>query len=330
MPETPNDAADAVMTHAQHREALEGAAAGAKGGSLRAIGDDHLSLWRPGNKTLLVSFEDLDTLRQNPGGLPWSTKMMRKRRWSTLSILCDGRTWFRDPALYRHFDDLTDEGFFDDYNHVIFAGGGICAYAAGAYSVAAPGATVFLAQPYATLDREVTPWESRFRSSRGLDFTSRYGNAARMIEAARRVYVVTDPTRPLDAMHASLFQGDHVMRLPVPHAGDDIWGRLREIGILDRMVALAGMETLDRAAFTELWRRRRADPGYLSGMMRKLDGMDRPWLTALLAGYILKDHDSPAARRRLNAALIALRDAGRDAPGDLAPRAPDGMLLAGE
>ncbi|WGH78851.1 phosphoadenosine phosphosulfate reductase [Jannaschia ovalis] len=329
MPDDSLASAGPALSRTDHRAALEAAAAG-RDGELRALGDDHMVLRRSGNDTLLVSFEDLDQLRQTPGGLPWSTKLLRKRRWSTLTVMCDGRTWFRDPALYAYFDQLTDDGVFDDYARVIFAGGGIGAYAAGAYSVAAPGAIVCLVQPYATLDREVAPWEGRFRSSRALDFTSRYGNAAQMIEAAAQVYLITDPTRAADAMHASLFQGDHVLRLNTPHAGEDIWARLREIGILDRVVAMAGNGQLTRAGFAELWRRRRHDPGYQAGLMRKLDGMNRPWLTALLAGYILRNGENAAARRRLNDALVRLEEQGHAAPAGLSLRPRGAMLLAGE
>ncbi|WP_298431185.1 phosphoadenosine phosphosulfate reductase [uncultured Jannaschia sp.] len=321
-----------TLSRAAHRQALD-ASAGA-GGFLRDVGESHLALMRRSGPNLLVSFEDLDAVRSSPGGLPWSAGPARKRNYSTLTIMADGRTWFRDRKLFDFFDELTDDGFFDEFDTVVFAGGGIGAYAAGAFSVASPGALVFLAQPYATLDRDVTPWEHRFRSSRAMSFGPRYGNAADLIDAAAKVFVVTDPTRATDAMHASLFRGDHVIRLPAAHAGGDIWGALARIGILDRLVAMAGNDALDTNGFAELWRRRRNDADYLAGLMRKLDRTDRPWLQALLAGHILHHQgDNPAARRRLNDALARLAERGRDAPPGLSPTRPDGgtaMLLAGE
>jgi hypothetical protein len=50
-------------------------------------------------------------------------------------------------------------GFFDDFDQVVFYGAGQCGYAAAAFSVATPGATVVAIQPQATLDPRVTEWD---------------------------------------------------------------------------------------------------------------------------------------------------------------------------
>ncbi len=321
-PHAPRDA------FADHRDALARHAGGL--GYVRDIDDRHLSIFRSMGPTLLVTFETEAEIADRPTRLPWSDALARRRRMSTLDIVAHGRTWFRSDGLTAFFDELTDEGFFDEFDKVIFAGGGMSAYGAAAYSVAAPGATVFLAQPYATLARDITPWERRFRSSWHLSFGPRYGNAARMIDAAERVYVVTDPTIPADAMHASLFQGDHVTRLPAYHAGGAIWTTLDRLGILNRLVAGAEAGNLTPTRFAELYRRRREDRVWLDAFMRKVDRMDRPWLTALMAGSLLQRRDDPAARRRLNAALANLEAAGHSAPAGLRPEPVIEARMAGE
>lgn len=319
------------MTRAEHRDALMQAAGDV--GYLRQVGDDHVALFRPGGDTLIVSFEALDVTRARDGGLPLTTGLARKRNWATLDIMAEGRTWFRDDDLHDYFDELTDDGFFDDYDSIVFLGGGMGAYGAAAHSVAAPGATVFLMQPYATLDREIAPWERRFRSAWSLPFGPRYGNAAQMVDAAQRVYIITDPTEAADAMHASLFQGKHITRISATHAGADIQKRLEEMGILDRLLAGAEGGTLTPLRFAQLWRGRRQNSSWLMGLMRKTDRMDRPWLSALVAGHMVRKGAGPVARRRLNAALSRLAADGRKAPGDLEP-APmvdqNRTLLAGE
>ena len=50
-----------------------------------------------------------------------------------------GDTWFRDNRVYGYFDRLIADGFFEDFDTVIFYGAGSCGYAAAAFSVAAPG-----------------------------------------------------------------------------------------------------------------------------------------------------------------------------------------------
>jgi hypothetical protein len=299
-------------------------------GTVTPLGSEHVAVFRPGNDTLLVEFGTLADAARAGDGLPWSAGMGRRRGFATLTVLARGNTWFRDDAVHDHFDDLTDEGLFDDYDSVIFTGGGMGAYGAAAHSVAAPGATVFLVQPYATLDPDVTPWETRFRRARARAFAGRYGNAAQLIDAAGRVVVVTDPTESRDAMHASLFTGPHVTRLVAPHAGPDMWGQLNGLGILDRVVPRAATGSLTQGRFAKRWRARRDDVAWLHRFLGKVERLNQPYLTALCAGHILKAHDSPVARRRLNAALADLREAGTPPPPGLAPQAGAKLLLAGE
>ncbi|MEM7490402.1 MAG: phosphoadenosine phosphosulfate reductase [Pseudomonadota bacterium] len=299
-------------------------------GHVRDVGEAHLAVFRPGNGVLLVEFDEISAIRARRGGRPWSGGLARKRGYTTLTIAADGPTWFRDPALIAYFDGLTDEGVFDEYETVVFAGGGMGAYGAGAYSVASPGAVVVLVQPCATLDPSVAAWDPRFRAARRLPFGPRYGNAARMVDAAKAVFVLSDPRRTFDAMHAALFQGDHVTQLRAPHAGPDVWTQLERIKILDRIVAHAEKGDLTAQSFAQLWRGRREDPEWLARVLRALDVAGRPWLTALWTGEMLRRADNPVARRRLNAALQDLAAQGREPPSGLRPQPSDGLLLAGE
>ena len=82
--------------------------------------------------------------------------------WSHLCLLSHGDTWFRDNRVYGYFDRLIDDGFFDEFEQVIFYGAGACGYAAAAFSVAAPGAKRGDARPQATLDPRVAEWDDRY------------------------------------------------------------------------------------------------------------------------------------------------------------------------
>lgn len=63
--------------------------------------------------------------------------MVKTRQWSSLSLISEGDTWFRDPAVYRYFDRLVDDRFFEGFDEVLFFGAGPCGYAAAAFSVCA-------------------------------------------------------------------------------------------------------------------------------------------------------------------------------------------------
>ncbi|PWJ19280.1 phosphoadenosine phosphosulfate reductase [Jannaschia seohaensis] len=302
-------------------------------GWLEELGPRHLAMFQPRGNTLLVEFEALAPLLRRKSAEPWSAGLARKRGWSTLTIVSRGRTWFRDPAVFDFFDDLTDGGFFDDYDSVVFAGAGVKGYAAAAFSVAAPGSTVFLCAPFATLDPNETPWEHRFRGDRSLSFGPRYGYAPDMVDAAARVYVVTDPAEPADAMHASLFRGPHVVHLRAHHGGPRLGARLEAMGLLDQLFSEAEQGTLTPQRFARAWRARHRDEVWLSNVLRKLDTMRRPWLQAVFAGAMYDRTGAASARRRLNEALARLKEEGKRPPAGREP-APDSdsgrLLLAGE
>ena len=95
-------------------------------------------------------------------------------------------------------------------------------HAACAYSVAAPGAAVLAVQPRATLDPRRAGWDLRHTGVRRSDFTSRYGYAPDMVEAARAVWLMLDPFEPLDAMHGALFHGPNIHILRTPWLGGQI------------------------------------------------------------------------------------------------------------
>ncbi|MDG1103479.1 MAG: hypothetical protein P8N75_08935 [Ascidiaceihabitans sp.] len=117
---------------------------------------------------------------------------------------------FTIQMVYSYFDRLDDDGIFDDFDHVIFYGAGPCEYAAAAFSVAAPGATVVAIQPQATLDPQITEWDDRYVKMRRADFSSRYGYAPDMLDAAEQAYVIYDPCERLDAAHAAMFTRSNV------------------------------------------------------------------------------------------------------------------------
>ncbi len=301
-----------TMTREAHRAALEAAAG--RAGTLEPAGDEHLLLRRPGAGTLLVTCDALEACRAREDGLPFGSTLAGARGWASLDVLSDGRTWFRCDALHDRVDALTDEGAFDGYDRVVFAGGGIGGYGAAALSLACPGATVLAIAPYATLARGAAPWERRFAGSRALPFSGRYADASRNVEAAARVFLVTDPGEHADAMHASLFRGDHVVRLPAPHGGPDLLARLERAGILDDLIVAAADGTLTPASFARAWRARRGDPGHATALLRAAERADRPLLAAIAARRMVAEGGGAPAARRLEAATSRLADRRRAAP----------------
>ncbi|MBR9763730.1 MAG: phosphoadenosine phosphosulfate reductase [Rhodobacteraceae bacterium] len=275
-------------------------------GAFRSLDRAHFAAYIEGNGTLLVTFETQAGIQGlTEEGQPMGWRMVREEGWSHLCLVSDGDTWFRAPEVYDYIDELIDDGFFEQFDRVLFFGAGPCAYAACAYSVAAPGALVLAIQPQATLNPTLTEWDERFREQRRLDFTSRYGYAPDMLDACARAWVLYDPVERLDAMHAALFARPNVTLFRLRHLGGALQGSLLRMGMLHTLLRLAGEGRLDAKVFATLYRRRRRYPPYLRNLLTALEVEERELLIQALCRNVTARMNLPRFRRRL-----------RDAPPD--------------
>ncbi|WP_204113973.1 phosphoadenosine phosphosulfate reductase [Shimia biformata] len=273
-------------------------------GYLLSLGDRHWAAFIEDKPTLLVTFESLQAIQdRGDTGQPLGFELVRELGWSQLAFLSDGDTWFRDPAVFAFVDRLADDGFFDEFDRVLFYGAGPGGYAAAAFSVAAPGATVVAVEPQATLDPQLVPWEDRFPQMRRVSFTSRYGYAPRMVEAAERAFVLYDPHSERDAVHAALFARDHVELLKTPLLGGDPGGGLEthllDTQILFRLLVKAAAGKMSPTAFHQMWRARRNYGPYLRRLLQRTEDANRPFLTALLCSNVTRRMNAPMFRRKL-------------------------------
>ncbi|MCL3883416.1 phosphoadenosine phosphosulfate reductase [Marivita sp. GX14005] len=281
-------------------------------GFFEPLGKRHNATFIEEGDTLLVSFESLPAIQAlSEDARPDGFDIAREKGWSCLSVISMRDTWFRDGEVYGFFDQLTDDGFFEDFDQVIFYGAGPCGYAACAFSVTAPGATVIALEPQATLDPRVTEWDDRFTEMRKLDFTDRYGFAPDMLEAAERAYIIYDPQKPLDAMHSALFERGGITRFRARHLGGGMQSHLARMGVLNDLVHSASAGTLDAARFAALYRKRRDHVSYCKRLFSAIDETERPYMAEAVCAYIVDHWGAPRYRRKLK----KLRNA-RDCPDD--------------
>jgi len=273
------------------------------GGAFHDLDSRHFATYleQPRKQVLIVTFETVQGIRSlSPKAMPFGFDLLQAQGWSHLCVMSEGDTWFRAPAIYALFDTLIDDGFFEEFDHVLFYGAGPCGYAAAAFSVAAPGATVVAVQPQATLDPRMTGWDPRFTEMRHLCFTDRFGYAPDMMDAAHHGFILFDPQQELDAMHSALFARPNVTRLRMPFMGSALQTQLIEMGILYPLLSLAGQGRLTASAFYKLYRARRDNPTFLRGLMGRLDADDRPYLNWLLCRNVTARMNAPKFRRRLD------------------------------
>lgn len=271
-------------------------------GHFEPIGADHSAVFIDAGRSLIVTFESTAMAQgQNPGGAPLGWSMVKSHGWSSLSLIAhNDLDWFRGPAIFGYFDRMIDDGFFDDFDQVLFFGAGPSGYAAAAYSIASPEAQVLLVQPQATLCRGLAGWDRRFPQARRQDFTSRFGYAPRMVETASNAWVIHDPMIVEDAVHASLFDGDNTQHFKTPRLGDYAASEFIQMGILPDLLSAAMQGSLESSTFGKLWRARRNNMHYARTTLRNLDSDGRhPRLLARFCRAICEEDNRPQFARKL-------------------------------
>ncbi len=268
--------------------------AGDTQGYYQQLGDNHSAVFLEAGPRLLVTFESSDQiLNERENKRPLGFEVIDGTGCSHLCILAHSANWFRNQAIYSFFDDLLDEGFFDDFDQVVFYGAGMGGYAAAAFSVASPGSTVIAIQPQATLDPRVTEWDTRFLSMRRTCFTDRYGYAPDMLEACNRAFVLYDPEEEMDAMHAALFTRQNVSKIRCRLLGRYIENHLEEMDILSPLIQQALKGNLRENDIHRLYRARRNYPPYLRRLMAQLEDNDRLEMAQRLCKFVKSRMDGP-------------------------------------
>jgi hypothetical protein len=251
-------------------------------GYAEPLGDTHAAVLIERKPTLLVTFETFQRLPElSPKSQPLGWAMTKALGWSHLCLISARDTWFRDARVYGYFDRLIDDGFFDEFEQVIFYGAGPCGYAAAAFSVAAPGAKVVMLSPQATLDPRVAEWDDRYLRMRRESFSDRYGYAPDMLDAASEAVLLYDPEIELDAMHAALFTRTNVLKFRTRYLGYQIEPALLRMGVIFRLLAQVSAGKMTRLSLAQLYRKRRNDTPYLLRVLQRLMAEERHHLTAL-------------------------------------------------
>lgn len=294
------------------REALSDLA-GSRG-SVRALDADHFVTFVPRGSTLIVTFEEAERTLARDTGLPISADLADDKNWSMLHVAARRRSWFRSEGLFSYFDELADDVFFDEYERVIFYGAGPGGYAASIYSVTAPGARVVLVEPMASVERRRVAWDNRYYQELLSSQSARYPYAPDMIEAAETTFVLYDPSRALDHVHASLFVGTNVIHLRANHLGTPKDGpldvTLEAIGALHPMIEGLGAGRLGSVDIYRLLRGRRDHMPFLTRTLRRSTRRRSPFLTAVLCRAVTSRRDAPSFKKQLDAALEQMKADG--------------------
>lgn len=257
----------------------------------------HSFLYIPRGKTLVVTFDNLDiAMNKRDTRRPWGFEFIEKQGWSMLGVMAGGWTWYRDPWVEAEFDRLATEGFFTQFERVVFYGASMGGYAAAAFCAAHPGADVVVISPQSTLDKAIVPWETRYKVAWDKDFSGKYGDAAAASRTARQVTILYDPYEPLDAGHADRFEAENAVKLRTPLMGHRLGSSLHQMGILNPIILSALDGTLTEGQFYSRLRARRTFPRYQRELFARAVDKGHKGLAKRLGQWVLRQNDNRAVR----------------------------------
>ena len=261
---------------------------------------EHSFLYVPRGDTLVVTFDNLDiAMTKRDDRRPWGFSFIESEGWSMLGVMANGWTWFRDDAVVAEFDRLRDSGFFDQFKRVVFYGASMGGYAAAAYSAAAKGSTVFVISPQSTLDKEIVPWEMRYKKVWSRDFSGPYGDASISSQTAADVHLMYDPYVAPDAAHAARFTGDNVTHWRCPLLGHRLGSSLNQMGILQEIARKSINGELDKLTFYKLLRKRHQFPRYQRELANLALDRGHRDLARRVCRYVLEQREDRFFRKML-------------------------------
>lgn len=249
----------------------------------------HMLAYVPGTDRLVVTFDNLASDREAEQRRPFAFDLVRRQGWAILGVMVKRKDWFQCADLKAQMVALQAAGLFDRYAKVSFYGASMGGFGAAVFAPLAPGCTVLAIAAQSTLDRDLAPFEGRYRFGRGLgDWAAPFNDAAQGILAARQAYLIYDPMVAEDRLHADRMVGPAVQRLAVPHVTHKIPPMLKRMGVLKEVALLGLTGTLQPHSFRQLMRQRRIATPYLLSLIAAARAKGHPVLAEYAARRALQ------------------------------------------
>ncbi|MDX1744056.1 MAG: glycosyltransferase family 2 protein, partial [Ruegeria sp.] len=187
-------------------------------------------------------------------------KFFRDAGWSHMGVFARTKSWYRDPEIITYFQNRAADGFFKQFDQVVFAGASMGGFGALTFSGLVPGANVVAFNPQTSLDERLVPWETRYRFGQVQDWDLPLGDAAQTVKRAGKAYVFYDPFFDLDRRQVTRLQGDNVVLLKTWFSNHFAAPMLRKLDILKPVMLRAMDGSLEPGEFYRMMRARRNLP----------------------------------------------------------------------
>lgn len=272
---------------------LEASATSGRQGFIRNM-PRHCAVFLPRNDKLLVTFDHFGSIHSVPPRLPWGHALTQEMGWSHLGNMTKQNDWFRHKDMFALYRDLRDQGFFKDFEEVVFYGASMGGYAACAFSIVHPGARVVAISPQTTLRKSIVPFETRFPEGRKLgQWSGPWVDAAQTVGKAASVKLIYDPWWGADASHAARFVGRNTEHYHTPFMSHRVPQHLKAMGLLSTVASRAIKGGLNPLKFRQLLRKRHSDPGFVHTLLTRANARGHTDLVA----RVLRDDRLPLRAR---------------------------------
>ncbi len=260
---------------------------------------------------LFVTFDNLASVGEYDPPQPWLHARMAKEGFSILGLIATRKDWYRNADTPRLLTELRDAGLFKGFERIVFVGTSMGGYAALTYSRIVPGSVVLGFSLQTTLNRDIAPFEDRFRyAQRKWDWESPdYLDAATAASAASEIWLFYDQFVGEDRAHAARVPGPAVRHVACGHFGHRIMRQLKASGTLDTVLRQIGTGRFDEAAFRKALRSRRDIRVWRKEFLRNLELRGHGQLATQMAEWFLADDPRSRYARKTLARLAETAEA---------------------
>lgn len=240
---------------------------------------------------LLVGFDSQYGNNRSKNWRPWGAEFAQEREMSFLGFSTVSPDWYLSDWFDKQVAQLVDDGFFERFSRVVFAGHSMGAHGALRFSSAVRGAYVAAFSPQVTLQPDRAGFDTRFETAQRLLWRDAATDISTYKFDPERTWVIYDPYTPEDRRHAERVEVAGVRLLRTYHSGHGSMAYLRKIGVADDVLDGICFDNFSPESFYSLLRYRR----YV------------PWFHNALSSYY-KARGREAMLAKLDAAVHRLRN----------------------
>ncbi len=264
-------------------------------------GPENALIFAPRSKRLVVVFDNISTAREEGQRWPWGFKALwQDMGCSVLGVMCTQRNWFRQDFVHDAFEGLRDQGFFEQFDEILFYGASMGAFGALVYAQCAPGANVLAVAPQSTLDRRIMPDDDRWGWTARLDWDGRFNDAADVLENTGQTFIVADPYFAPDKAQVERIRGERITWLKTAFMGHQLPNAFVVMGILKPMLLAAAGGTLTPELFYRLFRARSDLPRFQHDLLMQAEARGKLKSAIRICEYTLKKRKAQNIKRTLD------------------------------